>query len=333
MKSYLQPTRMIAEARESKKGHKLFIEILIFLLVFFIAQSLVSIPVTIATVISIFTSEDVLDTLVSSLETGNTDAYMNAVQDMTTQMPDWVMLVQLFSTALMTATAIFHCTVIEKRSIASMGLRKKHFWREYAIGSLLGILLISLCVGICWISGAMTLQVSSFSPIMWILFLIGFLIQGMSEEVLCRGYMMVSVSRKNALWLAVLTNSVIFSLLHIANPGFGILPFINIILFGVLESIYVLKRGDLWGACAIHSLWNFFQGNVFGVSVSGLGLATSPLSATVADGMDWLTGGAFGVEAGIATTVVIGIAILLVFFLLPTNKEEIAPAEESNETA
>jgi len=145
---------------------------------------------------------------------------------------------------------------------------------------------------------------------------------------MCRGYMMVSVSRRYSLVLAVLTNSVAFGLLHIFNPGFGPLPLLNIVLFGILESVYVLKRGDLWGACAIHSIWNFMQGNVFGISVSGMGISASPLVAAADPSTAWLNGGAFGLEGGVAVTAVLAVAILLMLFLLPNkNVAKEAPSD------
>ncbi len=327
-KNYLPPVKMLQEAKDNSKGHKLWIEIAIFLLVFGLTQSIAAIPVTIGSVIAIFTS-DTFQEMLSQIASGGlmSDAeIMDMTNTLLANMPDWLMLVQLFATALATGGVIIYCRFIEKRPISSMGLRKGHILREYGIGAGVGILLISLCVGLCLLTGSMQLQASAFSPVMWLLFLMGFVIQGMSEEVMCRGYMMVSVSRKNALWLAVMTNSVIFSLLHLGNPGFGLLPLVNIILFGILESVYVLKRGDLWGACAIHSLWNFFQGNVFGISVSGTGAGSSPLSAVMTEGHELLNGGSFGLEGGIAVTLVIGIATVAMLLFLPSNKEELQPA-------
>ena len=322
MKQLLCRTPMLNEAKENGKGHNWAVEILIFVLVFFIAQSLVSIPVTVGTMVWMFTSEEVIAALMEVMETGDMTSYMEVVETFTTQMPDWMMILQLFSTAIATATAIFYCRWIEKRSLASMGMRRPYFLREYGVGVLVGITLIAACVGICCISGSMKLHASSFSPLIWLLYLLGFLIQGMSEEVLCRGYMMVSVSRKNSLVLAVLTNSVIFGLLHLANPGFGLLPLLNIILFGIFESIYVLKRGNLWGACAIHSFWNFFQGNIFGISVSGTGAGASPLAATMTPGQELINGGTFGIEGGLVVSVVMTLAILVLLFLVPAKQQE-----------
>lgn len=323
MKRLLTRPQMLWDAEKGASGHALFTEILLFILVFMVAQTLVSIPVSIASVIWMLFPDPATEALMEqALQGGNMLAYLELVDKITANQPDWIMLVQLFSTALATATAIVYCRLIEKRSLSSMGLCRRGILREYGIGTLIGIALISACVGLCLPFGAIRLEAQSFSPILWILFLLGFIVQGMSEEVLCRGYMMVSVSRRHALVLAVLTNSVLFGLLHIFNPGFGLLPLLNIVLFGILESIYVLKRGDLWGACAIHSIWNFFQGNVFGISVSGMRLSTSPLHATVDSSFAWLNGGSFGLEGGVAITLVLALACALVLFLMPNSKAE-----------
>lgn len=325
----LSAPRMIEEARATGKGHRGFVEVLIFLLVFLVAQSLLSIPVGIASVAWVFSSDAFAEIISEFVETQNFDAYMESIMALVTGgMPDWLMTVQLFSTALTTLTAILFCRWFEKRTPATMGLRKSHAVREYLIGALIGIALISVCVGLCAAFGGLTLSTATFSVGMWLLYLVGFFIQGMSEEVLCRGYLMVSLSRRGSMVAAVLTNSLVFGLLHLVNPGFGLLPLLNITLFGILLSIYVLRRGNLWGACAIHSLWNFFQGNVFGISVSGTGTGASPLSATLDEGLAILNGGTFGIEGGLVVTLVLAVATVLVFFLLPKkpDEHEIAPA-------
>ena len=128
---------------------------------------------------------------------------------------------------------------------------------------------------------------------------------------------MTSVARRYSLWLAVLLNSILFSLLHVFNNGIQFLALLNIALFGILTSLYVLRRGNLWGACALHSLWNFVQGNVFGVSVSGTESGPSPLSATLRPGAELWNGGTFGLEGGLTVTLVLLAGILILLFLVP----------------
>ena len=71
MTIHFHPTQMLQEAKQNGKGHRWGIEILIFLLVFFIGQTLVSIPATIAVLISVFTSESVINALTAAIQTGN----------------------------------------------------------------------------------------------------------------------------------------------------------------------------------------------------------------------------------------------------------------------
>lgn len=311
MKHPIRESAMLREARAGGRGFSWGLECLIFLGVFFAGQILTAIPVTVATVAWIFT--------------GDAFGKLMAGEDATELLsapPDWLMLVQLFATVFPIVVTILFCRWIEKRTPASMGLRRGKIVQEYLWGVLIGVLMISLCVGIGVACGVIRLERSNFSIGTWLLFLLGFLIQGASEEIVCRGYMMVSVARKNPIWLAVVSNSVMFALLHIFNPGIGILPLVNIALFGAFISVYVLKRGNLWGACAIHSFWNFFQGNVFGISVSGTGVGASPLAATLNNGMTWLSGGSFGIEGGVITTAVSMGALLLAIFVMPSNQKE-----------
>ncbi|MBR3895283.1 MAG: CPBP family intramembrane metalloprotease [Clostridia bacterium] len=316
MKHPIRETAMIREARTGGRGFSLGVECMIFLGVFFVGQMLSAIPVALATVIWIFT--------------GNFNdmfASEQGLDQIMGKMPDWLILVQLFATVLPIIVSVLFCRWFEKRSPASMGLRRGGVWKEYLVGVAIGVVMISLCVGLGAVLGVIRLELTAFSFGTWILFLLGFLIQGASEEILCRGYMMLSMARKNPIWLAVVSNAVMFSLLHVFNPGIGVLPLLNIALFGAFISVYVLKRGNLWGACAIHSFWNFFQGNVFGINVSGTAAGASPLSATVSEGMSWLSGGGFGIEGGVITTVVSATALLLAIFVMPSNQREVVREE------
>ncbi|MBR7082182.1 MAG: CPBP family intramembrane metalloprotease, partial [Oscillospiraceae bacterium] len=186
------------------------------------------------------------------------------------------------------------------------------------------LIMISAAVGIGVLTGAYRFERGTVSVSVLALYMVGFIVQGMSEEVVCRGYLMVSISRKNPVWLAVLLSSLVFAVLHLGNPGVSLLAFINLVLFGVIFAVYILKRGNIWGACALHSFWNFFQGNVFGISVSGSGVTDSPLIAR-AQGAELWSGGAFGIEGSLCVTIVGIAALLILVFLVPEKKDEFTP--------
>ena len=105
------------------------------------------------------------------------------------------------------------------------------------------------------------------------------------------------------------------------NPGVGVLPFINLLLFGLLMSLIFLKTGNIWLISALHTSWNFVQGNVFGVLVSGGTPSVSILSSASTEAKDLINGGAFGLEGGIAVTIVVTIAILITAFCIKPSEE------------
>ena len=110
--------------------------------------------------------------------------------------------------------------------------------------------------------------------------------------------------------VAIVVSSSLFGLLHMFNSGFSMQSLIDLILFGVLETFYIIKTDNLWGAAGIHGAWNFAQGNIFGVLVSGSTTGSSLLQFAPGNGPDWLTGGSFGVEGSIVCTLVMLVTIL-----------------------
>ena len=208
---------------------------------------------------------------------------------------------------------------VEQRPLTSLGFLRKGALREYLLGALIGFALITLCVLLGVICGVVELAQTSASPLLLILYFFAFLLQGAGEELFCRGYFMISVTRNNSTRCAVLLSSLLFAYMHLGNHGIGLLPLINIALFGLLMAFYLLKRGSIWGICAMHSLWNFMQGCVFGISVSGTGAGASPLTETLSTDAAWLSGGTFGIEGGLLTSAVLLLALFVIPYL-PTPK-------------
>ena len=90
---------------------------------------------------------------------------------------------------------------------------------------------------------------------------------------------------------------------------------INLFLFGVFACIYAMQEGSLWGVFAIHSLWNWAQGNLFGLEVSGSKFGATTLFNLKEVGPDLLTGGAFGPEGGFAVTLVLIVGCVFVYYM------------------
>jgi membrane protease YdiL (CAAX protease family) len=236
------------------------------------------------------------------------------------------LLILLFATTVTVAAVLLWCLPVERRTLSSLGFVPRGGMAEYGIGLVFGFILFGGAVLICMATNSLTLTASEKAlPIgAFLLCLLGFLIQGMSEEMLCRSYLMVSLSRGLPLWACAVINALLFSLLHVGNPGVSIIALVNIFLFGLFASGLTLRRGSIWMVGALHSMWNFAQGNLFGIPVSGLAGLPSPLRAEIAEGT-WQTlvnGGAFGLEGGLAVTGILAGACVILLFL-PTKKSEV----------
>jgi len=328
MKKLLGNPKMLEEAKLGKPGHSWIVELLIFLVIMFLGDWAASIPITVATVIWVMSGG--LDLSM------NPGSFIFDVQKILESVPEWFRIVSLFATAAMTAVVIVYCTKIEKRSAASMGFRKSGNLKEYLIGAIIGILMITASLAIAMLTGSMTVAPHGLAKpavVMLILWLAGYVLQGMSEETMVRGYLMVSMSRKAPLWICIVLSSLVFAMLHLSNPGINALAFFNLFLSGVVFAVYTVKRGNLWGACAMHTFWNFYQGCIYGVSVSGTGTVDSALFSSVStENMQLWNGGAFGLEGGLAVTIVEVITLLVFLFLVPKAKKEQAAVTGPIET-
>lgn len=324
MKFRLETPPAVYEAKNAQKGLNWALELLIFLalhIVITIAQLIIMFP---AQIILLFTNKAYL----TALKTGNMALAEIGIQEVTNS--NALTIVMLFATTMTIVVTLLFCKLIQKRKMSSVGFVKKGFLKEYIIGLLVGFVIFSAAVLLCIVTGSLNITglSSTFSVGIFLLFGLGYMIQGMSEEVLCRGYMMISIARRYPLWLAVLLNSLFFSALHLGNSGISVLALVNLTLFGVFASVYFLKRGNIWGIGAIHSIWNFAQGHFYGIKVSGIETSCSVLGSVPTEGRSLINGGAFGLEGGLAVTavLVLGTVILL---LIPAKY---AKKETENQT-
>jgi CAAX protease family protein len=146
--------------------------------------------------------------------------------------------------------------------------------------------------------------------------LLSYFVQGPAEEVLFRGWLLPAIGVRYRPLIGVLMSSLIFSLAHAQSRGITSLGFLNLFLFGVFASAYALAEGGLWGVGAWHAMWNWTEGDLLGFPSLGTPRA-GLLSSIRADGPNIMTGGAFGPEGGLASTVVFLIAIGIIVMVAP----------------
>ena len=168
----------------------------------------------------------------------------------------------------------------EKRPISSLGFFKKKWFLEIVKGWGVGMLIFSLAFLMSYLFGGLELHSLDFSAgtILYVLSTIPFwFIQGGTEELLTRGWLLPIINKRSNLAIAIAVSSSLFGLMHLANAHVTFLSILSIILSGVFMALYMLKTDNLWGVAGLHGAWNFTQGNIYGLAVSG-NLLVSPSS-------------------------------------------------------
>lgn len=329
MKDYFKKTKMMEEARVQGKKNSPVIETLIFLAVFYVgnfAQSIVLFP---AVLFYMYSDAEIINIL--SSEPPDLGALSERALQLSSSMPAWIFILSLFLTAFTVISVIVYCRCIEKRSLASIGLRKGKVFSEYVVGFVFGGVMMA-AVAFCEVAaGNVKFEgLGNISAIVLLLCFIAYLIQGMAEEILIRGYFMTAIGKNASPVYALLCSSFLFAIMHLSNEGISFTGLINLFLFGVVAGVYVMKRGNIWGIAAFHSAWNFVQGTVFGFSVSGNVKTPSVFKLTSVEGFETLNGGAFGPEGGLWVTLILFVALGIVF-IIKQNKNEIAEIEDNEE--
>ncbi|MEO8649062.1 MAG: type II CAAX endopeptidase family protein [Acidobacteriota bacterium] len=136
------------------------------------------------------------------------------------------------------------------------------------------------------------------------------------EEALCRGYILQTFARSNLAWLAIALTSALFAAGHLYNPDAGPFSMVNTALAGVWLGIAYLRSRDLWFPFGMHLMWNWMQGSIFGIEISGItDLVGSSVLKEVDSGPAWLTGETYGIEGGVAGTIAIIVSIAAIMLL------------------
>ena len=200
--------------------------------------------------------------------------------------------------------------IVDHRAFRSVGLSfHQRLGLEWAQGVLISVFMISAVFVVEYVSG--------YAHVTWrgqnlgsiasglLFMLLAFLWFGFGEELLFRGYGFQTLIEGTNQYIAIIVLSVGFGYAHIINPNVTLLSTVNTVIAGVWLSVAYLKTRTLWFPTALHATWNFFQGYVYSFPVSGLNLGERSLFSLRQTGPDWITGGAYGPEGGILSTLVL----------------------------
>jgi membrane protease YdiL (CAAX protease family) len=143
------------------------------------------------------------------------------------------------------------------------------------------------------------------------------LVSGITEELLFRGYIMKVIECRWNKVAAIIIPSVVFALLH-ASKNMHQADFFQLLiagtLVGVMFSLIVYQRNNIWNAVIVHSMWNFTAIGIFNISAGES--SSSIINYKFENEMRLLTGGQFGIEAGMPAIIGYLMVILLTLILI-----------------
>ncbi|ATV05873.1 CPBP family intramembrane metalloprotease [Fusobacterium vincentii] len=220
--------------------------------------------------------------------------------------------------------SIFLMTKISKLKIEQLGFTKDNIVFSYLKGALFGTLQIFTVFFIIFGLKAIDVYyVGNISILLLIKVFIIFIFQALLEEILFRGYLMPFFSKVIGIKFTIILLSFLFTCIHLFNPNLDIIGLANVFLAGVTFSLIYYYTGNLWLVGAMHTLWNFILGFIVGSQISGIITYNSVFFSIPVENKDLISGGVFGFEASIVTTIVELIISLFVIYLIKKEKNKI----------
>ncbi|MBV8657695.1 MAG: CPBP family intramembrane metalloprotease [Burkholderiales bacterium] len=197
---------------------------------------------------------------------------------------------------------------VEKRSPTE--LARQGALRELGLGLLMGLGLICAVTLALRAVGLVHFEVGDATN--WPRLFGEMTLAAAMEEVVFRGVLFRILANWLGARAAIVISALLFGVAHLNGDGFTVTAFIGLVLASVMLTAAYMRRGRLWLPIGLHFGWNFTCTALFGYTTSGH--AAQGYLHTTLTGPDWLSGGAFGVEASVVTllaTVIVSVILLV----------------------
>jgi membrane protease YdiL (CAAX protease family) len=208
---------------------------------------------------------------------------------------------------------------IEHRSTWSYGFSGGRAVKLFLAGWLGGLACLSLLVGGLYAGGFLTITgVALAAPqavayaLVWLLV---FLLVGISEEAIFRGYIQSTLARGIGFWPAAIVASGLFAAAHLGNPGETALGITGVALAGLTFCLLLRITGSLWLGIGFHTSWDWAQSYLYGTPDSGL-MMRGHLLITSAAGNTYISGGSAGPEGSVLAPPATIAGLLLLVWLI-----------------
>ena len=202
-------------------------------------------------------------------------------------------------------------TRVNKRDFRSLGLRIS-MWPGFMRGVTFGFLMVLFTFGsIMLIEGFNFNFNASYNVFVALFLLVVTFIESAAEEILFRGYLQTGVEAKSSFPVALVLQAVLFTATYGLTPNISVAATISVFLMGILYGLVFWLTDNLLMTIAMHFIWNFVTGPILGISVTTTLLPTTLLTAYPA-ASEFISGGAYGIEASVVTIFVCLVACAIV---------------------
>jgi membrane protease YdiL (CAAX protease family) len=208
---------------------------------------------------------------------------------------------------------------IEGRSAWSYGLGGTRPAAKFAAGWAGGWLCLSLLVGVLVAGGYLTFDgrlLHGLAVVKYALvWLVAFLLVGLSEELFFRGYVQSALARGIGFWPAAVLISIAFGAFHVGNPGESYAGLAGVVVAGLVFCLLLRVSGSLWLGIGFHTAWDWSQSYLYGTPDSGTMMRGHLLAArSIGDAV--ISGGSAGPEGSVlgAPVMATGIALMIMLW-------------------
>jgi uncharacterized protein len=235
------------------------------------------------------------------------------------------LLVQEVSGVLAAFAAAGIMAMLEARPFGVYGLpRAGAFGPRFWQGALWGIAMITAMILLIRAFGGY-----SFGPLalagaaLWgyaALWLLVFLVVGLFEEFLFRGYAQFTLATGVGFWPAAVALSAGFGVMHLFNRGEDKIGGVSVFVIGMFFCLTLRRTGNLWFAVGVHAAFDWGETFLFSVPDSGI-VAPGHLLNSTFHGPAWLTGGSVGPEGSAMAFAVVALAAVAFVLVYPSKEE------------
>jgi len=203
---------------------------------------------------------------------------------------------------------------LENRKFSEYGLPlREALGKDFGIGCLFGFLSISGTLLVMYLLHGF--RITGFAlhgraiPSALTAWAIAFVMVGLFEEFLNRGYIQYTLACGIGFWPAAFVMSAFFAFGHAFNPHETLAGVASVVLFGLLLCLFLRRSGTLWCAVGFHAAYDWGQ-TLFGVPDSGIAPYHNLFNSALS-GPHWLTGGIVGPEASVLTPIALALVALV----------------------